>query len=67
MPLNTHGGQLGAGQSDYAGGMSHVIEAVRQLRGDAGARQIANPKAAMVTGNGATLSEAVALVLGSST
>lgn len=67
MPLNTHGGQLGAGQADYAGGMGHIIEAVRQLRGDAGARQIANPKAAMVTGNGATLSEAVALVLGSST
>lgn len=67
MPLNTHGGQLGAGQAGYAGGMSHVIEAVHQLRGDAGARQIANPKAAMITGNGATLSEAVALVLGSST
>lgn len=67
MPLNTHGGQLGAGQADYAGGMGHVIEAVRQLRGDAGARQIVQPKAAMVTGNGATLSEAVALVLGSST
>lgn len=66
-PLNTHGGQLGAGQADYAGGMGHVIEAVRQLRGDAGARQIAQPKAAMVTGNGATLSEAVALVLGAAT
>jgi acetyl-CoA acetyltransferase len=66
MPLNTHGGQLGAGQADYSGGMGHIIEAVRQLRGDAGDRQIMNPKAAMITGNGATLSEAVALVLGSS-
>jgi acetyl-CoA acetyltransferase len=65
-PLNTHGGQLGVGQADLAGGMTHVIEAVRQLRGDAGARQIREPKVSMVTGNGATLSEAVALVLGSS-
>lgn len=67
VPLNTHGGQLGAGQADLAGGMSHVIEAVRQLRGDAGMRQISDPKVALVTGNGATLSEAVALVLGSTT
>lgn len=67
MPLNTHGGQLGCGQADFAGGMSHVIEAVRQLRGSAGGRQIRNPKVALVTGNGATLSEAVALVLGSTT
>lgn len=65
MPLNTHGGQLGAGQADFAGGMGHVIEAVRQLRGDAGTRQITCPQFALVTGNGATLSEAVALVLGS--
>ncbi|NDZ12765.1 acetyl-CoA acetyltransferase [Variovorax sp. WS11] len=67
VPLNTHGGQLGAGQADLAGGMSHVIEAVRQLRGDAGTRQISDPRIALVTGNGATLSEAVALVLGSTT
>jgi acetyl-CoA acetyltransferase len=41
-PLNTHGGQLGFGQPDLAGGMTHVIEAVRQLRGEAGNRQIKN-------------------------
>jgi acetyl-CoA acetyltransferase len=64
MPLNTHGGQLGFGQADLAGGMSHVTEAVRQLRGGAEGRQIANADLALVTGNGATVSEAVALVLG---
>ncbi|UOA16958.1 thiolase family protein [Sulfitobacter dubius] len=64
MPMNTHGGQLGYGQPDLAGGMTHVTEAVRQLRGTATGRQIADPEFALVTGNGATMSEAVALVLG---
>ncbi|WP_018932465.1 thiolase family protein [Gracilibacillus lacisalsi] len=63
-PLNTHGGQLGFGQADLAGGMSHIIEAVIQLRGEGGDRQIADAKHALVTGNGATLSETTALVLG---
>lgn len=63
-PLNTHGGQLGYGQPDLAGGMTHVTEAVRQLRGSAHGRQIPDPRYALVTGNGATMSEAVALVLG---
>ncbi|SDO54920.1 thiolase family protein [Halobacillus aidingensis] len=64
FPLNTHGGQLGFGQADLAGGMSHVVEAVHQLRGEAGNRQIPDAKNALVTGNGATLSETTALVLG---
>lgn len=63
-PLNTHGGQLGFGQPDLAGGMTHVVEAVRQLRGESGVRQIKNAQLALVTGNGATMSEATALVLG---
>lgn len=64
LPLNTHGGQLGYGQADAAGGMTHVVEAVHQLRGTAHGRQIANPSLALVTGKGGTMSEAVALVLG---
>ncbi|MGE4482841.1 thiolase family protein [Acidocella sp.] len=63
LPINTHGGQLGCGQADLAGGMSHTIEAVRQLRHEANGRQIPKATLALVTGNGATLSEAVALVL----
>lgn len=66
-PLNTHGGQLGFGQPDLAGGMTHVVEAVRQLRHAAGNRQIRGADLALVTGNGATVSEAVALVLGADT
>ena len=40
FPCNTHGGQLGFGQAGLAGGMSHVIEAVRQVgrAGDATGR-----------------------------
>lgn len=64
QPINTHGGQLGFGQPDLAGGMTHVVEAVRQLRGTAEGRQIEGCETALVTGNGATMSEAVALVLG---
>ncbi|MFC7322541.1 thiolase family protein [Halobacillus campisalis] len=64
FPLNTHGGQLGFGQADLAGGMSHVIEAVHQLRGEADQRQIKDANLSLVTGNGATLSETTALVLG---
>jgi len=66
-PLNTHGGQLGFGQPDLAGGMTHILEAVRQLRRSAGQRQIPEAELALVTGNGATVSEAVALVLGADT
>ena len=65
FPMNTHGGQLGFSQCGLAGPMSHVLEAVRQLRGEAGRRQVQDPRLSLVTGNGATLSEAVALVLGS--
>lgn len=64
LPLNTHGGQLACGQADLAGGMGHIVEAVRQLRGQARVRQIPNPELALITGNGATLSEGVALILG---
>jgi acetyl-CoA acetyltransferase len=62
--LNPHGGQLGFGQPDLAGGMTHIVEAVRQLRGTTPMRQIDGARLALITGNGATMSEATALVLG---
>lgn len=41
LPINTGGGQLSAGQAGASGGMIGVYEAVTQLRGEAGARQVA--------------------------
>src|SRR5690606_10878416 len=63
LPINTHGGQLSFGQADLAGGMSHIIESVRQLRHEAQGRQVQGAEWALMTGNGATLSEATAMVL----
>jgi len=64
LPLNTHGGQLSFGQPGLAGGMSHVTEAVRQLQGRAGERQVKGCELAFVNGNGGIMSEEVSLVLG---
>ena len=52
LPLNTSGGQLSAGQAGAAGGMHGLVEAVRQLRGEAGERQVAGARRALVTGYG---------------
>lgn len=52
VPLNTGGGQLSCGQAGIAGGMISVTEAVRQLRGEGGARQVAGAKRGLVAGYG---------------
>jgi acetyl-CoA acetyltransferase len=52
LPLNTAGGQLSAGQAGAAGGMHGLVEAVRQLRGQAGDRQVGSAARAVVTGYG---------------
>lgn len=51
FPVNTGGGQLSAGQAGASGGMIGVYEAVTQLRGKAGARQV-NCKRGLVSGYG---------------
>ena len=63
LPCNTHGGQLSYGQAGLAGGASHVTEAVIQLRGAAGERQVADCGLAFVNGNGGILAEQCSLVL----
>ena len=45
-------------------GIFAVIEAVRQLRGDCGERQVANAKTAVAHGNGGTLSSQATAILG---
>ncbi len=63
FPCNTHGGQLGFGQSGLSGGMSQVVEATRQIQGRAGDRQLRRHDTAYVTGTGGVMSEQNALVL----
>lgn len=52
LPLNTGGGQISAGQAGLAGGGLNLVEAVRQMFGEAGERQVSDPRNAMVTGIG---------------
>jgi acetyl-CoA acetyltransferase len=54
-PLNTSGGQLSAGQAGAAGGMHGLVEAVTQLRGEGGERQVPDARLALVTGYGMVL------------
>ena len=49
LPLNTHGGQLSSGRLH---GYGFIHEAVTQLRGQAGERQIANAETAIATTGG---------------
>jgi acetyl-CoA acetyltransferase len=52
LPLNTGGGQISAGQCGLAGGGTNVVEAVRQLLGEGGRRQVKDTRNALVTGIG---------------
>lgn len=63
FPVNTHGGQLSFGQAGTAGGMSQVIESVRQIAGVAGTRQLPKCDIAYVSGTGGVMSEQTALIL----
>lgn len=52
LPLNTGGGQISAGQPGLASGGLNLAEAVRQLFGEGGGRQVQNANNALVTGIG---------------
>lgn len=57
LPLNTHGGLLSYGHCGVAGGMAHVVEIVRALRGPAAYRH------GLVHADGGVLSAHVSAVL----
>lgn len=63
FPMNTHGGQLSFGQTGSAGGMTQVIEAMQQIQGRAGERQLKRHDLAYVSGTGGVMSEQGALIL----
>jgi acetyl-CoA acetyltransferase len=52
FPLNTSGGQLSVGQAGAGGGFLGMVEAIRQLTGQAGARAVKDAKLGLVSGFG---------------
>ena len=63
FPMNTNGGGLSYTHPGMYG-MFLIAEAVRQLRGEAGARQLDGPEIAVAHGSGGVLSTMGTLVLG---
>ncbi len=61
LPVNTGGGQL---SSFYMWGMTPIGEAVIQVRGEGGGRQVAKHDLGLVSGNGGVLSTHTTLLLG---
>jgi acetyl-CoA acetyltransferase len=64
LPVNTHGGNLSQAHLD---GMLHIVEAVRQLRQDAGPRQIPHASVALVSGLGGIFATSATAILGTVT
>jgi acetyl-CoA acetyltransferase len=63
LPVNTNGGGLSYCHPGMYG-LFLLIEAVRQLRGECGARQIAGCDVALAHGNGGVLSSQATVILG---
>jgi acetyl-CoA acetyltransferase len=65
LPVNTHGGLLSHCHPGNPGSMFHVTEAVHQLRGECGERQVEDAEVALVHAQGGILSSHATLILGS--
>ena len=65
LPINTHGGLLSCAHPGVPGGLLHMVEAVRQLRGTAGPRQVHGARVALSTNASAVASNFSMALLGS--
>jgi acetyl-CoA acetyltransferase len=65
LPINTHGGLLSHCHPGHPGSMFSITEAVRQLRGSCGPRQVAGAKVALVHGQGGIMSTHCTAIFGS--
>ncbi len=63
LPVNTHGGMLSHAHAGATGGLLGIIEAVAQLRGGLGARQVRDADTALVHNEGGVLSSHCTLIL----
>lgn len=63
LPVNTHGGMLSHAHAGAVGGLMAIVEATRQLRGEAEGRQVERAAAAVVHGEGGLLSSHCTAVL----
>ncbi len=64
LPMNTHGGTLAFRHPGMGAALDSVIEAVAQLRGEAGARQVEGAEIGLVHGQGSWLANNGFLILG---
>jgi acetyl-CoA acetyltransferase len=63
LPVNTHGGMLSHAHAGAAGGLFGIVEAVRQLRGGLGERQVKGAEVALVHNEGGILSSHCTVIL----
>jgi acetyl-CoA acetyltransferase len=65
LPVNTHGGMLSHAHAGATGGMLGIVEAVLQLRGECGERQVRDARTALVHNEGGVLSSNCTVILAS--
>lgn len=64
LPVNTHGGMLSHAHAGAVGGLMSIIEAVRQVRGQAADRQVQGAEVALVHNEGGVLSSHCTAIIG---